>query len=323
MKIVFYNVRIDEADLVRTSAEKYHVDVEVCHEILSRDNIHLCQGAYAISITTKKLNEELIKILHQYGVSYISTRTIGYDHIDLEACQKYHIHVGNVSYTSNSVAEYTVMTILMSLRKMQAILRRYQIQNFSLYQVRGQELKGLTVGIIGTGKIGRQVIQLLSGFSVNVIAYDQYPQNDDIHYVELSELYAKSDIISIHVPYSQKTHHFLDQESFEQMKDQVMIINTARGSLIDTNALIDALKSGKVKYAALDVMENETNYYYRDCQNQIIDHDALQILRSMPNVLLTPHTAFYTDQAVTDMVQNSIISAIAMYEDKENPWLIV
>lgn len=324
MKIVFYSVRKDEMSFIEDYAHKYHIDYEIHHEALTLNNVDTCKGADAVSIMTTQTDEEIIKKLKEHGIVYISTRTIGFDHIDLDACKKHNVHVGNVSYSLASVAEYAVMLILMSLRNMKLIVERYDSQDFSLNNIRGKELKNLTVGVIGTGKIGQEVIKYLSGFACHIIAYDLYPNKTlDVEYVSLEELFKRSDIITIHAPSCKETYHMINKEAFLAMKDGVVIINTARGRLIDTNDLIEAIENKKVGYAALDVVENESHLYYKEYKNEVIHHRQLAILRSFPNVLLTPHTAFFTHQAVSDMVEYSIISSLASIEGKENHWQIL
>lgn len=321
MKIVFFSVRNDEVDFVYKCAQKYSVDIEICPYAFNMRNIKYCKGADAISIVTTPVNEEMIQLLHKYGIHYISTRTIGYDHIDLETCQKYNIHVSNVTYSPYSVAEYTIMMMLMSLRNMKSIMNRYDKQNFSLQGIRGKELKDLTIGVIGTGYIGRVVTDLLQGFKANVIAYDIH-HKDNIHYVPLDELFQKSDIITLHTPLNDHTYHLLNNNSFKQMKDNVIIINNARGALINTKDLINFLQNHQA-YAALDVIEDESSIYYRDFTDKAIPHDDLNTLRNMPNVLLTPHIAFYSDHSVYDMVENSVISIINMVNHQENPFKVI
>lgn len=326
MKIIFYSVREDENELIDTYAQKYEIDLVKTKEPLTLETVSLCQGAQAVSIMTTKVDEAIVCELKKHGVQYISTRTIGFDHIDFEACKKYGIHAGNVSYTYSSVAEYTVMMILMSLRNMKLILERFSSQDFSLEHIRGRELKDLTVGVIGTGKIGQEVIRLLSGFNCKIVAYDLYP-NENVkkyaEYVDLDTLYEQANIITLHAPALEQTYHMLNKEALQKMKKDVIIVNTARGRLIDTIALIEAIEEGHIGYAALDVVENEHHLYYKDLKNKILDNRELLILKSFPNVMLTPHTAFFTHQAVSDMVEYSITNAIKTIEGQENPWQLV
>ena len=311
MKIVMYSYREDEIDFINEFSKKYNIQIQLCKESPSLENTSLAKDALCISIITTKMSKELIRKFYDMGVRYISTRTIGYDHIDVEGAKEIGMAFGNVKYSPNSVAEYTVMMIIMALRNMNLILTRYNSQDFALNGIRGQELAKLTVGIIGTGNIGTKVIKKLSGFETDIIAYDLY-ENDEVKkyasYVSLEELYRKSDVISLHLPATDQSFHMIDKAAIETMKDGVIIINTARGSLINTSELISALKSGKVKGAALDVIEGEELIYYQDFKGEIVDNSNLAILQSFPNVILTPHTAFYTDKVVSDMVENSIIN---------------
>ena len=326
MKIVFFSVRDDELDFVKDYTKKYQVELVMTRDALTLENVDLCKGAQAVSIMTTKTDEVIIEKLHEYGVIYISTRTIGFDHIDLNACEKYGIHAGNVSYSLSSVAEYTIMMILMSLRNMKLILERFVSQDFSLNHIRGRELKDLTVGVIGTGKIGQEVIRLLSGFSCRILAYDLYPNEEmkeHVDYVDLETLYKESNIITLHAPAAKETYHMINKETISLMKKDVIIVNTARGRLVDTQALIEAIEDHRIGYAALDVVENEHHLYYKDLKNQILDNRELTILRSFPNVMLTPHTAFFTHQAVSDMVEYSIVNALATYNGEDNPYQLV
>ncbi len=317
MKIVMYSYREDEIDFINEFSKKYNIQIQLCKESPSLENTSLAKDALCISIITTKMSKELIGKFYDMGVRYISTRTIGYDHIDVEGAKEIGMAFGNVKYSPNSVAEYTVMMIIMALRNMNLILTRYNSQDYALNGIRGQELAKLTVGIIGTGNIGTKVIKKLSGFETDIIAYDLY-ENDEVKkyasYVSLEELYRKSDVISLHLPATDQSFHMIDKAAIETMKDGVIIINTARGSLINTSELISALKSGKVKGAALDVIEGEELIYYQDFKGEIVDNSNLAILQSFPNVILTPHTAFYTDKVVSDMVENSIINCKAFME---------
>jgi D-lactate dehydrogenase len=217
------------------------------------------------------------------------------------------------------------MFMLMTIRKIKAIVRLANAQDYSLAGVRGRELRSLTVGIAGTGRIGKRVIQNLSGFGCEILAFDKFQSEElraSARYVSWEELIAKSDLISLHMPAAEDNYHIINAESIAKMKDGVCIINTARGSLIDTEAFLDAVESGKIGGAALDVVEDEKGLYYNNLRGQVIPNRALAVLRSYPNVIITPHTAFYTDQAVSDMVENSLRSCIAFIRGEENPWEI-
>ena len=267
-----------------------------------------------------------IKKFKDCGVKFISTRTIGYDHIDLDSAEKLGIHVGNATYSPNSVADYAIMMMLMAVRKMKHIMDRSSSQDFSLGMVQGRELPNLTVGVIGTGRIGETVIKHLSGFGCRIIAHDIYEKESVKKYAEYRDLdyvLQNSHIITLHMPATEDNYHLINKKTISEMKDNVFIINTGRGSLINTDDFIEGIESGKIAGAALDVIENETGLYYNDLKGQVLNNRQLAVLKSFPNVIVTPHTAFYTDQAVSDMVENSIKSIILFDEKKENPWQVL
>lgn len=318
MNIIAYSCRKDEIEYFKKFSKKYQVEMKLCEDEPTIKNAELAKDCDCISIITSRINSKLIEKFHQIGVKFISTRTIGYDHIDITSAKKYGIGVGNVSYSPASVAEYTLMLILMALRKMKGIMERSSVQDFSLKGIRGKELHNLTVGIIGTGRIGQRVIKCLNGFDCQLLAYDLHPQENikkTAEYVSLNKLFQTSDIITMHVPATKDNFHLINKESLSIMKDAVYIINTARGSLINTKDLITALENKKISGAALDVIEGEADLYYNDLKCQVLDNRELAILKSYPNVIITPHTAFYTHQAVSDMVENSILSCISYLKE--------
>ena len=323
MKLFVYSYReFDEAEFFQKFAEEYHVELGICHDAPTMENAYLAEGYPYVSIITTKIDENLMNRFHALGVKMISTRTIGYDHIDLEAARKCGISVGNVTYSPECVADYTVMLMLMSIRKMKRIMQREEINDFSLPGIQGKEMPNFTVGVLGTGRIGRAVIRDISGFGCKIYAYDQY-ENDEVkkyaQYVSLDEIYEKCDMITLHMPLTEENMHLIDAEAIQKMQDGVVLINTARGGLIDTKALIDGLESGKIGAAGLDVIEDEFGMYYFDRKSDILSKRDLYILRGFPNVIVTPHMAFYTDQAVSDMVKHSIESCMLHEAGKEDP----
>ena len=327
MKLFVYSYReFDEAEFFQKFAEEYHVELGICHDAPTMENAYLAEGYPYVSIITTKIDEELMNRFHALGVKMISTRTIGYDHIDLEAARKCGISVGNVTYSPECVADYTVMLMLMSIRKMKRIMQREEINDFSLPGIQGKEMPNFTVGVLGTGRIGRAVIRDISGFGCTIYAYDQY-ENDEVkkyaQYVSLDEIYEKCDMITLHMPLTEENMHLIDAEAIQKMQDGVVLINTARGGLIDTKALIDGLESGKIGAAGLDVIEDEFGMYYFDRKSDILSKRDLYILRGFPNVIVTPHMAFYTDQAVSDMVKHSIESCMLHEAGKEDPCRVI
>ncbi|MBC8062866.1 MAG: lactate dehydrogenase [Clostridiaceae bacterium] len=325
MKILAYSHRKDETEYFKEFSKKYNITVVLTEKQPSMETAELANEFDCISIITTIIDAELVKKFHEIGVRFISTRTVGYDHIDLVESKKLGIHVGNATYSSNSVADYTIMMMLMVTRKMKLIMDRSNSQDYSLIEVQGKELPNLTVGVIGTGRIGKTVIKHLSGFGCGILAHDIYEQEEIksyCKYVDLEYLFKNSDIITLHMPATCDNYHMINKESLSKMKNGVCIINTARGSLINTDNFIEAIESGKIGGAALDVIEHESGIYYNDLKGQVLNNKDLAILKSFPNVIVTPHTAFYTDQAVSDMVENSIRSCILFKEDKDNPWQI-
>ena len=327
MKLFVYSYReFDEAEFFQKFAEKYQVELGICHDAPTMENAYLAEGYPYVSIITTKIDEELMNRFHALGVKMVSTRTIGYDHIDLEAARKCGISVGNVMYSPECVADYTVMLMLMSIRKMKRIMQREEINDFSLPGIQGKEMPSFTVGVIGTGRIGRAVIRDISGFGCQIYAYDQY-ENDEVkkyaQYASLDEIYEKCDMITLHMPLTKENMHLIDAEAIQKMQDGVVLINTARGGLIDTKALIDGLESCKIGAAGLDVIEDEFGMYYFDRKADVLSKRDLYILRGFPNVIVTPHMAFYTDQAVSDMVKHSIESCMLHEAGKDDPCRVI
>ena len=312
MKLFVYSLRDDERAFFERFTREYGVEYSATSEYPTEQNAHYTRGYDAVNIITNQTDRRMIDLYRANGIRCIATRTIGFDHIDTAYAREVGMGVTNVSYSPDSVADYTIMLILMGCRRMPQIMARAAVQDFSLPGKMGVELPKLTVGVIGTGRIGEQVIRHLSGFGCRIIAYDIRPKaslEGLATYTSLDELIAAADILTLHCPGTPDNHHLIDAARFREMKQGVIIINAARGSLIDSEALIAALESGKVAFAGLDTVEHEEDLYYHNRTGEIINNHALSILRSYPNVLYSPHMAFYTDEAVSNMVENSIIAA--------------
>lgn len=327
MKIFVYSYReFDEAEYFQKFSREYGVEIGMTTDDPTMENAHLAAGYEYLSIITTKIDAGLMERFHELGVKKISTRTIGYDHVDIRAAKRLGMHVSNVSYSPECVADYTVMLMLMSIRRMKRIMQREEINDFSLPGIQGRELPNFTVGVLGTGRIGRAVIRDLSGFGCRIYAYDKY-ENDSVkehaQYADLETIYRECDLITLHMPLLEDNHHIIDADAIAKMKEGVVIINTARGGLIDTKALIEGIEAGKISAAGLDVIEDEFGMYYFDRKSDILSKRDLYILRGFPNVIVTPHMAFYTDQVVSDMVKNSILSCMYHAEGKEDPWAVV
>ncbi|WP_328286154.1 VanH-AOV family D-lactate dehydrogenase [Amycolatopsis orientalis] len=318
MGITIYGCGQDEAALFREMAPRFGVLPTIVDAPVSEANIDLVAGNRCISVGHKnRITNSTLRALSEAGVVYVSTRSIGFNHIDVDYAASVGITVGNVSYSPDSVADFTLMLMLMAIRNAKSIIRRADVHDYRLQDVRGKELRDLTVGVIGTGRIGVAVLQRLRGFGCEVLAYDKYPQAD-ADYVALDELLRRSDIVTLHAPLDADTHHLLDRHKIEEMKHGAFVINTGRGALIETEALIAALDSGKLGGAALDVVEGEEGIFYADCSDKAIDSKPLLRLQELPNVLISPHTAYYTDHALSDTVENSIVNCLKFESGKQH-----
>ena len=310
MKIAAYSYRdFDEARYFEKFSRQYGVEIVPVREAPNRENAALAAGCQGASVITTPITEEIIRAWKEAGVKHISTRTVGYDHVDVEAARRLGMAVSNVTYSTGSVADYTVMLILMALRRMKSIIKRAEGMDYSLPGNIGRELADLTVGVVGTGKIGIHVMRNLSGFGCRILASSPHEKPEARQYgtyCSLEELFRDSDVITFHVPAGDGTFHMVNRDTLASMKDGVVLVNTARGSIIDTQALIEALESGKVGAAALDVIEHEIGIFYGDYKYQVIGHREMSILKDLPNVLMLPHMAFYTENAISDMVEHSI-----------------
>jgi D-specific alpha-keto acid dehydrogenase len=318
MGITMFGCGQDEAVLFREMASRFGVMPTITEAAVSEATIELVAGNRCISVGHKtRITNPILLALSQAGVAYISTRSIGFNHIDVKYAESIGLSVGNVAYSPDSVADYTLMLMLMAVRNAKSIMLRAEVHDYRLNDVRGKELRDLTVGVVGTGRIGVAVMDRLRGFGCRVLAYDNRP-TAAADYVSLDELIQQSDIVTLHTPLTADTHHLLNRQRIEQMKDGAFIINTGRGSLIDTEALIPALESGKLSGAALDVLEGEEGVFYADCRNKTIESELVLRLQKQPNVLISPHTAFYTDHALSDTVENSIINCLKFESETQH-----
>lgn len=326
MKIFAFALReFDEQAYFENICKENGIEYGFTSEYPSMENAHLAAGCEGVSIITNPMYPEILDKFYSLGVRYITTRSIGYDHIDVAYAKSLGMGIGHVTYSPDSVANYTIMMMLMACRRMDYIMKKARLQDFALNGKIGKEISLCTVGVIGTGRIGKALLRHLSGFGCKLLAYDCIEDGEAkkyADYVSLDEIYAKSDIISLHVPGLAENYHMLGREEFAKMKDGVILINAARGSLIDTEAMIDAINSGRIGYAALDTIENESGLYYLNREGDIIDNRQRAILEGFPNVLVSPHMAFYTEQAVKDMVENSVRGIINFANGTENPFAV-
>ena len=325
MKLFVYGYRpYDEAEAFARWAREFRVHLGTCQDQPTMDNAVLAEGYDCISIVSTPMPEKLIVRFRALGIRMISTRTVGYDHVDLDTAKTVGIHVSNASYSPDCVADYAVMLMLMALRRVKRIIQRAEIHDFSLPGTIGKELRDCTVGVLGTGKIGKTVLRDLSGFGCRRLAYSRTQDPDlNVEYVSLDTLLSSCDILSFHMPLNEANYHLINHRTIAKMKDGVILVNTARGGLIDTEAMIEGLECGKIGAAALDVLEEEAGLFHFDKKTEQIGHRAMSVLKDMPNVIFTPHMAFYTQEAIGDMVRHSVESCVLEISGKENPWHII
>jgi D-specific alpha-keto acid dehydrogenase len=317
--ITVYGCGRDEAAAFREMAPRFGVAPTIVEAAVSAANIDLASGNRCISVGHKtQVTNAVLLALSRAGVAYVSTRSVGYNHIDVAYARSVGITVGNVAYSPDSVADYTLMLMLMLIRDAKSIIRRTDSHDYRLSDVRGKELRDLTVGVVGTGRIGTAVMDRLRGFGCRTLAYDNRPKTG-AHYVPLAELLRQSDLVTLHTPLDADTYHLLSRRRIDQLRQGAFIVNTGRGPLVDTEALVTALESGRLGGAALDVLEGEEGIFYADCRNRPIESTSLLRLQQLPNVLVSPHTAYYTDHALNDTVENTIINCLT-FEKERAAW---
>nr|WP_307795995.1 D-lactate dehydrogenase VanH [Amycolatopsis sp. 195334CR] len=320
MGITVYGCGPDEAALFREMSSRFGIRPTIVEDAVSEANVALAAGNRCISVGHKtRITDETLLALSQAGVGYISTRSIGYNHLDVSYAKSVGISVENVTYSPDSVADYTLMLMLMSVRNAKSMIRRTDVHDYRLHEVRGKELRDLTVGIIGTGRIGAAVVDRLRGFGCQILAHDSRP-GISAEYVSLDELLRQSDIVTLHTPLTADTHHLLDRQRIKEMRRGAYVVNTGRGPLLDTEALVDALENDELGGAALDVLEGEDGIFYADRRNEPVDSDLLLRLQKLPNVIISPHTAYYTDHALGDTVENSIVNCLN-FESRKQHWI--
>lgn len=304
--ITIYGCGPDEAALFRELAPRLGVVPTITRAPVNETNTQLAAGNRCVSVSHRTpITNSVLRALGRAGVAYISTRSIGHDHIDVDYANRVGLSVGNTAYSPDSVADYTVMLMLMAIRNARSTVRRTDMHDYRLHEVRGRELRDLTVGVVGTGRIGTAVVDRLRGFGCRILAHDSRLTLD------LDEVLRLSDIVTLHAPLTPDTHHLLDRRRIERMRHGAFVINTGRGPLLDTEALVTALESGRLGGAALDVVEGEEGIFYADRRDRPIDNKTLLRLHELPNVLISPHTAYYTDHALRDTVENSLTNCLA------------
>ena len=282
---------------------------------LTPDSAAAARGCKAVvAFVNDTINNETIDELCALGVKLVALRCAGYNNVDLRYAKDKISVVRVPVYSPYAVAEHTMALLLTLNRKIHKAFIRTRDFNFSLNGLTGFDLHGKTAGVIGTGQIGRIFIDICKGFGMNVIAYDPYPvENSNINYVTLDKLFAESDIISLHCPLTKDTRYIINERSLAQMKDGVVILNTSRGQLIDSDALLQAIKDQKVRGAGLDVYEEETAFFFEDYSSTIVQDDVLARLVSLPNVIMTSHQAFLTEEALQKIAEVTLFNLNQFY----------
>ena len=312
-KIAFFDSKSYDKDTFEKVNKNFGFDIHYYKERLSMNTVSLTQGVDAVCIfVNAECDARVIERMAQNGVKLIALRCAGFNNVDIKAARQYGIKVVRVpAYSPHAVAEYAV-TLMMALnRKVYRSVYRTREGNFKLNGLLGFDMYGKTAGLIGMGRIAKELIKILRGFGMNVVAYDLYPDEAfakeyQVKMVTLDELYEQSDIISLHCPLTDETKFIINNESITKMKYGVMIINTGRGKLIKTEDLIDGLRSHQIGSAGLDVYEEEANYFYEDRSDKMIDDDKLALLLMMPNVIVTSHQAFFTREATHNIAVTTL-----------------
>ncbi len=321
MKIAFFSTQKYDKDFFLKENDRFNFDLVFFEVHLKQETLELAKGYEAICVfVNDKIDQPMLKELHKNGTKLIALRCAGFNNIDIKAAQEIGITVMRVpAYSPYAVAEHTLALILTLNRKIHKAYNRVRESNFSLDGLLGFDLYGKKAGIIGTGKIGKLVAKILSGFGCEVLLYDPFP-DDHLEYgkyYDLKTLLNDSDIISIHCPLNDKTKHLINKESIALMKDGVMIINTSRGAIINTKDAIQGLKSCKIGYLGLDVYEEEEKFFFEDHSETIIQDDILMRLISFPNVIVTAHQAFFTQNAMRNIAVTTLKNIKDFEENKE------
>lgn len=307
-KIAFFDAKNYDKPYFEEYGEKNDIKFKFFETRLGKDTVKLAKGCDGVCVfVNDTVDEAVIDKLYKYGIRVIALRCAGFNNVDLKHCFG-KIHVMRVpAYSPYAVAEHAMAMILSVNRRIHKAYLRTRDFNFRLDGLTGVDLHGKTVGVIGTGKIGRVFIDICRGFGMKVLAYDKFPAADaGIDYVTLDELFAQSDFISLHCPLTEETRHIINADTIEKMKTGVYLVNTSRGALIDAEALLDAIKARKIGAACLDVYEEESDIFFEDFSGHIVEDDTLARLISMPNVLVTSHQAFLTEEALRNIAQTTV-----------------
>ncbi len=321
MKIAFFDAKPYDVEAFERFSDQYGVNIKYFETKLNEDTVNLAHGFDVVCVfVNDTVNAQVIDRLCEMGVRVVALRCAGFNNVDMKHAYG-RVHVLRVpAYSPYAVAEHTMALLLTSIRRIHKAYIRSRDFNFSLSGLTGFDLHGKTVGVIGTGRIGRVFIDICRGFGMKVLAYDKYPvehldNGDTVRYVSLDDLFAQSDIISLHCPLSEETHHIIDERALDKCKRGVVLLNTSRGALVDAEALLNGIKSRQVGAACLDVYEEESDLFFEDNSGHILEDDTLARLISMPNVIVTSHQAFLTNEALTNIAETTLSNITDFFKD--------
>ena len=323
MKIAFFDAKDYDKPAFDFYANENGITIKYYETKLNEDTVYLSAGYDAVCVfVNDDVNSAVIDALYNLNVKVLALRCAGFNNIDMKyAFGKLHV-LRVPAYSPYAVAEHAMAMLLTSIRRIHKAYIRTKDFNFSLSKLTGFDLHGKTIGVIGTGRIGRVFIDICKGFGMKILAYDKYPDasiadGEIVRYVTLNELMKHSDIISLHCPLTEETHYIIDSDALKKCKTGVVIINTSRGALIDAAALLKAIKSRKVGGACLDVYEEESDLFFEDNSGHILEDDTLARLISMPNVIVTSHQAFLTKEALSNIAQTTINNIVTFFDTGE------
>ena len=317
IKVAFFDTKAYDKPSFELYGSRHGIQFRYLETKLNEDTVDLAKGCDAVCVfVNDTVSAAVIDKLYEYGVKMIALRSAGYNNVDLRAAFG-KVHVVHVpAYSPYAVAEHAIALLLTSVRRIHKAYNRTREFNFSLNGLTGFDFHGKTVGVIGTGKIGRIFIDICRGFGMKVIAYDLFPaKGSGIQYVSLAELFEQSDIISLHCPLTDETRHMIDTEAIRKMKKGVVIVNTSRGALINAEALLEGIKARKIGAACLDVYEEEADVFFEDRSGHILNDELLSRLISMPNVIVTSHQAFLTEEALNNIAETTIGNILSFFEN--------
>jgi len=312
MKIAFFSTKPYDQSSFQTANQQYGHELVFFEPRLTLSTAALAQGFPAVCVFINDvMSETTLRAIASSGTRIIALRCAGFNNVDLPTAKELGLTVVRVpAYSPYAVAEHAVGLILMLNRKLYRAYNRVRDDNFALNGLLGFDINNKTVGVIGTGKIGQCFAQIMKGFGANLLAYDVQKKPDVLalgaEYLDLPDLMAQSDIISLHCPLLPATYHMIDENSLRHVKSGTMLINTSRGGLVDTRAVIDALKSGQLGYFGTDVYEEEENLFFEDLSGTVIQDDTFQLLQSFPNVVITAHQAFFTQEALSNIAETTL-----------------